>query len=187
MIGSLESSSSGSGSPSWRDGQKWRSIESACAWNVRAVTPGRPSARSRATISPAAFSVNVTTSTWSGGTTSVPIAYAVRRLITRVLPGPGAGEDRDRAARREDGLALLGVEVVEEAFGLESGHVPRLAAVAHPRLDAAAVLFRRVRVPARLVPARLGPVLPPRPARPARPRPARLIVPARPGTPGPRS
>ena len=74
--------------PSWRDGQKSRSWLSAWAWNVRAVTPGSPSDRSRSTISPAALSVNVTTSTWSGGTTSVAIAYAVRRLITRVLPVP---------------------------------------------------------------------------------------------------
>ena len=88
MIGSFESSSSGTGAPSWRDGQKWRSWLSAWAWNVRAVTPGRPRARSRSTISPAAFSVKVTTSTWSGGTASVAIAYAVRRLMTRVLPEP---------------------------------------------------------------------------------------------------
>ena len=74
MIGSFESSSSGIGCPSCRLGQKWRSIESACAWKVRAVTPGRPRPRSRATISPAALSVNVTTSTWSGGTASVAIA-----------------------------------------------------------------------------------------------------------------
>ena len=50
---------------------------------MRAVTPGSPSERRRATISVAALSVNVTTSTWSTGTTSVAIAYAVRRLMTR--------------------------------------------------------------------------------------------------------
>ena len=74
MIGNLESSSSGSGASSWRDAQKWRSWRSAWAWKVRAVTPGRPRDRSRSTISAAAFSVNVTTSTWSAGTTSVAIA-----------------------------------------------------------------------------------------------------------------
>ena len=57
-------------------------------YDVRAVTPGSPSAARRSTISVAALSVNVTTSTWSAGTTSVAIAYAVRRLITRVLPVP---------------------------------------------------------------------------------------------------
>ena len=88
MIGALESSSSGSGSPSWRSGQKKRSWLRAWAWNVRAVTPRSPRPRSRATISPAALSVNVTTSAWSAATTPVAIAYAVRRLITRVLPVP---------------------------------------------------------------------------------------------------
>ncbi len=73
-IGIFESRSWGIGAPSCRDGQKWRSWLSAWAWNVRAVTPGRPSDRSRSTISPAALSVNVTTRAWSGGTTSVAIA-----------------------------------------------------------------------------------------------------------------
>ncbi len=74
MIPSFESRSSGSTAPSWRAGQKWRSCDSAWAWNVRAVTPGRPRLRSRSTISVAAFSVNVTTRTWSAGTTPVAIA-----------------------------------------------------------------------------------------------------------------
>ena len=74
MIGALESSSSGSGSPSWRNGQKKRSWLKAWAWNVRAVTPRNPRSRSRATISPAALSVNVTMSAWSAATTSVAIA-----------------------------------------------------------------------------------------------------------------
>ena len=74
MIGAFESSSSGSGSPSCRAGQKKRSWERACAWNVLAVTPGSPRDRSRPTISPAALSVNVTTSTWSAGTTSLAMA-----------------------------------------------------------------------------------------------------------------
>ena len=42
--GSFESRSSGSGAPSWWSGQKWRSWLRAWAWNVRAVTPGSPSA-----------------------------------------------------------------------------------------------------------------------------------------------
>ena len=86
------------------------------------MTPGSPSARSRSTISPAALSVNVTTSTWSGGTTSVAIAYAVRRLITRVLPVPAPARIATGPAGREHRLALLGIEVVEQAFGVESRH-----------------------------------------------------------------
>ena len=46
----------------------------------------------------------------------------------------GACEDRDRAGRGDDGLALLGIEVVEQAVGLESGHPARLAGAAHPGL-----------------------------------------------------
>ena len=65
-----------------------RSWLRAWAWNVRAVTPWSPRERSRSPISPAALSVNVTTSAWSAGTTPVAIAYAVRRLMTRVLPLP---------------------------------------------------------------------------------------------------
>ena len=34
--------------PSWRDGQKWRSWQSAWAWNVRAVTPRQPERRAAA-------------------------------------------------------------------------------------------------------------------------------------------
>ena len=97
--------------------------------------PSRPAARgrrSRSTISPAALSVNVTTSTWSGGTTSV--ADRVRRPAADHprLAGARAREDRDRPARREHRLALLGIEVVEQAFGIESGHRPRLAGAAYP-------------------------------------------------------
>ena len=63
MIGSLESRRSGSAAPACPAGQKCLSWLSAWAWNVRAVTPGNPSDRSRATISVAALSVNVTTRT----------------------------------------------------------------------------------------------------------------------------
>ena len=65
--------------------------------------------------------MNVTTRTWSAGTTSVAIAYAARRLMTRVLPGPGPGEDRERPARRQDGLALGVVQVVEQPLGIREG------------------------------------------------------------------
>ena len=104
------------------DGQKWRSWLSAWAWNVRAVTPGSPSARRRSTISPAALSVNVTTSTWSAGTTSVAIAYAVRRLMTRVLPVPAPARIATGPLVATDRLTLLRIQVVEQAVGLESGH-----------------------------------------------------------------
>ena len=69
-------------------GQKWRSWRRAWAWKVRAITPGWPRPRIRSTISPAALSVKVTSRTWSGGTTPVAMAYAARRLMTRVLPVP---------------------------------------------------------------------------------------------------
>ena len=103
-----------SGAPSWWSGQKWRSWLSAWAWNVRAVTPGRPSDRRRSIISPAALSVNVTTSTWSAGTTPEAIANAVRRLITRVLPVPAPAMIATGPSTALDRLALRLVEVVEE-------------------------------------------------------------------------
>ena len=83
------------------------------------MTPGRPSPRSRSTISPAALSVKVTTSTWSASTAPVPIAYAVRRLITRVLPVPAAAWIGDRPFDRDDGLALGLVQVVEQPSGVK--------------------------------------------------------------------
>ena len=79
---------SGSGAPSWRLGQKWRSWASAAAWKVRASTPRWPSAAMRSTISVAALSVKVTRRIRSALTTPVSIAYAARRLMTRVLPDP---------------------------------------------------------------------------------------------------
>ena len=47
-----------------------------------------PERREPAAISPAALSVNVTTSTSRGRTTPVASAYATRREMTRVLPLP---------------------------------------------------------------------------------------------------
>ena len=78
----------------------------------------QPEARGAAsTISPAALSVNVTTSDLVRG-------HDVGRDRVRRpaaddprLAAPGPGEDRDGAGRGEDGLALLGVEVGEEVIG----------------------------------------------------------------------
>ena len=54
--------------------------------------------------------------------------------MTRVLPVPAPARIATGPLVASDRLALLRVEVVEEALGLESGHVPRLAAAAHPRV-----------------------------------------------------
>ena len=106
---SFESRIAGSGAPSWRPGQKWRSWASAAAWNVRAMTPRWPSDVIRSTISPAALSVKVTSRIWSGGTAPVSMAYAARRLMTRVLPEPApamiaSGPEVAVTASRCDGL-----------------------------------------------------------------------------------
>ena len=52
------------------------------------MTPRCPRDAIRSTISVAALSVKVTSRIWSAGTTPVSIAYAARRLTTRVLPEP---------------------------------------------------------------------------------------------------
>ena len=84
----LEPSTSGAGAPACRDGQKWRSCARAMAWNVRVMTPGWPSAATRAPISRAALSVKVTSSILDGSTVPDAMACAARRLMTRVLPEP---------------------------------------------------------------------------------------------------
>ncbi|MDQ1137051.1 hypothetical protein QE410_001850 [Microbacterium sp. SORGH_AS 1204] len=61
---------------------------SAAAWKVRADTPDTPSARRRPRISPAAFAVNVTAITRCGEYAPVSTPWAMRRVITRVLPVP---------------------------------------------------------------------------------------------------
>ena len=130
---SFESRIAGSGVPSWRPGQKWRSWASAAAWNVRAITPRWPSVASRATISPAALSVNVTSRIWSDGTAPVSMAYAARRLMTRVLPEPAPATIASRpavavTASRCDGLRSSSRRSAEMAAvngsDLEEGQPP---------------------------------------------------------------
>ena len=100
-----------------RSGANWCSCPSAAAWNVRAVTPGAPSASSRARSSPAALSVNVTARISSARNAPVATWFAIRCVIVVVLPEPGAGEDADGPAHRLDGAPLLGVQLHRAADG----------------------------------------------------------------------
>ena len=47
--------------------------------------------------------------------------WAIRRVMTRVLPGAGAGEDEQRPVAVEDRLALRIVQAVEDADRLGQG------------------------------------------------------------------
>jgi len=87
----------GGGLALYRNGKKIGAIgvsgDTSCtdhvvAWKVRAITWGWPRAAIRPTISVAALSVKVTSRILFAGTTPVLIAYAARRLMTRVLPVP---------------------------------------------------------------------------------------------------
>ena len=50
------------------------------------------------------------------------------------LAAARSGEDGDGSAGGRDGLALLGIEVVEQALGIEGWHVPSMDARSHPRI-----------------------------------------------------
>ena len=69
----------------------------------------------------------------------------MRWVSTRVLPDPAPGDDEQRAALVHDGLALLGVEAVEQFVEVD-GRVPGVGrSVLPPAGMPAAVAVRRVR------------------------------------------
>ena len=67
---------------------KKRSCPSAAEWNVLARRPSTPRAPSRARISPAALSVNVTARISPAENAPVATWLAIRRVIVVVLPDP---------------------------------------------------------------------------------------------------
>src|SRR6266545_7858981 len=71
-----------------RPGAYWCSWPSAAAWNVRANTPGAPSASSLARNSPAALSVKVTARISSARKAPLVTWFAMRCVIVVVLPEP---------------------------------------------------------------------------------------------------
>ena len=66
---------------------RW-SCPSAAEWKVRAVIPSTPNASSRARISPAALSVNVTARISPASNAPQATWFATRRVIVVVFPDP---------------------------------------------------------------------------------------------------
>ena len=99
---------------------------SAAAWNVCALTPFAPSATSRARISPAALSVNVTARISSAANAPVATWFAMRRVIVVVLPEP-APRGCNGSAHGLDGAALLRIQVGEDARSHPRCHPRRSA------------------------------------------------------------
>jgi hypothetical protein len=88
---------------------RW-SCASAAEWKVRAVTRATPSASSRARISVAALSVNVTARISSALKVPVATWFAMRRVIVVVFPEPAparmqTGPRTASTARRCSGLS----------------------------------------------------------------------------------
>ena len=54
----------------------------------------------------------------------------MRKVMTRVFPEPGAGEDQYRAFAVEHGFALLRIQLVEEIHGGSSLYDAYVAALA---------------------------------------------------------
>ena len=69
-------------------GQKNINCRRAAEWKVLADAFGTPSCRKRARISPAARAVKVSARVLDGSATPDATAYAMRCVITRVLPVP---------------------------------------------------------------------------------------------------
>ena len=90
-------------------------------WKVithMALARGPTSADTRSRISAAALLVKVIASTWPGCTARAASRWAIRWVSTRVLPGPGTGDDEERPALVQHGLALLGVQAGEQLVGV---------------------------------------------------------------------
>ena len=136
MIGILESSRAGRGAPSWRDGQKMPQL-------AERVRVERPRGHARQPEGPEPLGHLARGLVGEGDHQDLVRRHDVGPDRVRRPPadhprlaGARSGQDRDRAARRDDRLALLRIEVVEQAFGLQSRHQPRLAGVTYAETSA---------------------------------------------------
>src|SRR6266545_3404090 len=107
-----------------RLGAYWCSWPSAAAWNVRAKTPGAPSASSLARNSPAALSVNVTARISSARKAPLVTWFAMRCVIVVVLPEPAparmqTGPRTASTARRCSGFSSTFPAYAGRSDGLE--------------------------------------------------------------------
>ena len=72
------------------------------------------SASTRPRISSAALLVNVTASTSFGCASPLPTRWAMRLVMTRVLPEPAPAKIEQRPANVKNSLTLLGIERLQE-------------------------------------------------------------------------
>ena len=97
-----------------------RRMRTQAEWNVEthiSRARGPTSASTRSFISAAALLVNVIARIEPGWASRWETSQAIRRVSTRVLPEPGAGDDEQRRALVDDRGALRLVEPGEEVVG----------------------------------------------------------------------
>src|SRR3954451_25443476 len=116
---------------------RW-SCASAAEWNVRAVTRATPSASSRARISVAALSVNVTARIWSAENVPVATWLATRRVIVVVFPEPAparmqTGPRTASTARRCSGFSPS--KITRPPYGAGGTELSRVSAARAPKAN----------------------------------------------------